>query len=149
MGFFRSLKNFVYKADFFYTTELLRYKEEPEYRTLLGGILSLGIIVALIATFYNKVVDTLNKVVITATGANTNAADPLPFNISTIPGSKFMFGVEIWHLDLNQDIRYFDVILTNKEFDTGEENVNKSVVTVLEPCTIDHWEGFPDIQASY
>lgn len=93
MKFISGLKSFIYKADFFYTAELLRYKEEPEYRTLLGGVLSLSIIVALLATFSNKVIDTLNKVIITATSSNTNEADPPAFNLSSHDGSKFMFGV--------------------------------------------------------
>ena len=54
------VKKLLYKYDFFYTTELLRYKKEPEYRTLFGGVLSLIIIIALIATFYNKLIDTLD-----------------------------------------------------------------------------------------
>lgn len=29
MGFLRNLKNVIYKLDFFYTAELLRYREEP------------------------------------------------------------------------------------------------------------------------
>jgi len=53
----------------------------------------LGLIIAMITIFYSKVIDTLNKVIITANGANNNAADPLPFTFDTFPGSKFMFGV--------------------------------------------------------
>jgi hypothetical protein len=37
-----------------------------------------------------------------------------------IVGSEFMFGVEIWHHNLNEGLRYFDVTLKNKVFATGE-----------------------------
>ena len=93
MKLFRGFKNFIYKSDFFYTTELLRYKKEPEYRTLFGGVLSLIIIIALIATFYNKLIDTLDKVIITSVSNNLNAADPDPYDISTFSDDHFMFGV--------------------------------------------------------
>jgi hypothetical protein len=78
---------------------------------LFGGVLSLLIIMTLIGTFYNKFVDTLNKVVITSVSNNQNAANPTPYLISTSTEDNFMFGVEIWHLDLNTGPRYFDVVL--------------------------------------
>jgi hypothetical protein len=98
---------------------LLRYKEEPEYRTLLGGILSLSIIVALAVTFYNKVIDTLDMIIITSSSAATNADDPTPFLIQTLPTGPFMLGVEIWHHNLNSGARYFDVVLSNVVYATG------------------------------
>ena len=85
MKIFKAIKGFIHKSDFFYTTELLRYKGDPEYRTLFGGILSLLIFVGLIVTFYNKLIETVNKVNITSVSSNINAADPIPFNISTYP----------------------------------------------------------------
>ncbi len=63
--------------------------------------------------------DTLDKVIIKSVSNNINAADPTPFTISTFDKDKFMFGVEIWHHDLNTGDRYFDVVMTSAEFDTG------------------------------
>ncbi len=57
--------------------------------------------------------DTVQKVVINADKTNVNAADPTPFSISTYAEDNFMFGVEIWHHDLNTGKRYFDVVLTS------------------------------------
>lgn len=55
MGFLGNIKGVLYKMDFFYTAELLRYREEPEYRTLFGGFMSLSIIILLLVTFYQKI----------------------------------------------------------------------------------------------
>lgn len=126
MGFWKNLREIIYKLDFFYTAELLRYREEPEYRTVFGGILSLSIIILLLVTFYNKVIDTLNKVIITSSLSATNYNNPPLYTISTMPGKMFMFGVEVWYHDLNQPLRYFDVVLTNVHYDSGEWNDNLS-----------------------
>ena len=66
MKLLNRVKNFIYKFDFFCTTELLRYKSEPVYRTLFGGMLSMFIIIGLIAVFYNKFMDCINKVSISS-----------------------------------------------------------------------------------
>jgi hypothetical protein len=93
MKLLRSIKGFFYKCDFFYTAELLRYKTEPEYRTVFGGVLSVFLIIGLIVLFYNKLIDTLEKIIITSDLNHINAADPAPYNISTYSENQFMFGV--------------------------------------------------------
>ncbi len=149
MGFLSNIKGVLYKMDFFYTAELLRYREEPEYRTLFGGVLSLSIIILLLVTFYRKVIATFEKVIISSSFSSTNADDPVSYNISTMPGMPFMFGVEIWHHNLNVYPRYFDVVATNVFYDTGEPNDNFSIPVTLEPCTKEHWSQYPKIQESY
>ncbi len=83
MKVLKHFKNLLYKCDFFYSKELLRYKTEPEYRTLFGGVLSLLIIIVLLATFYNKLIDTMNKVIITSVSNSVNSAHPPSFTLST------------------------------------------------------------------
>ena len=97
----------------------MRYKTEPEYRTLFGGILSLLIFVGLIVTFYSKLIETVNKVVITSVSSNLNAADPTPFNISTHSEDKFMLGVEVSPIDLNGEYRLFDVVLYSYSYNSS------------------------------
>lgn len=135
MGFLSNIRGVIYKLDFFYTAELLRYREEPEYRTIFGGILSVSIILLLLVTFYNKVFDTFKKVIINSSVSATSYDDPRPYTISTMPGKPFMFGVEVWHHDLNSNPRYFDVNLLHAYLDTGEHNNNYTVDIPLEPCT--------------
>ncbi len=59
-----------------------------------------------------------------------------------------MFGVEVWHHDLNTGKRYFDVTLTNTIYDYGQPS-NRSVQYPLEPCRMDHWDGHPEIQSNF
>jgi hypothetical protein len=76
--------------------------------------------------------------------------DPTPITMSTSGETrrKFMFGVEIWHHNLNEGIRYFDINFRNMEFNYGEPN-NGSIEFPLEPCTLDHWKGYPLVQAKF
>jgi hypothetical protein len=61
MGLARTVKEMVWKCDLFKTTEYLRYRGEPEYSTLTGGICSLLIIILFAAVFANSVLTTLRK----------------------------------------------------------------------------------------
>lgn len=119
MGLLSGLKEIIYKADLLDSGSLLRVKGEPEHKTLLGGILSISVMIVLVAAFYNKIIDTLDKVLITSSSSTTNSNDPLAYNITTIDKGNFMVGVEVWHYNLNEGSRYFDIELTNDYYIYG------------------------------
>jgi hypothetical protein len=104
--------------------------------------------IVLAAAFSNKIIATFDKLIITSSTAASNADDPLPFNISTLDNGPFMFGVEVWHHDLNGDVRYFDISLANSVYNYGTPQ-NTSQSYALEPCTREHWNGYPLIQSNY
>lgn len=54
-----NLKKLIKATDFFYSTELLRYDDELEYKTLTGGFVSLAIIITITVGFANMILDTL------------------------------------------------------------------------------------------
>ena len=60
--------------DMFAASQFLRYKGEAESKTLTGGIISLGIVIYLIATFYSMIVDTFNKILISAASDTSQAS---------------------------------------------------------------------------
>ena len=76
MGFKKILKEAIFKLDFFVTAEVLRVNSEPDYKTLVGGITSITIIIVLLATFYNKIIDTLDKIVINSAFDSIHYDDP-------------------------------------------------------------------------
>ncbi len=53
-----------------------------------------------------------------------------------------MIAVEIWHHNLNEGIRYFDIHFANRDYTLGELT-DLSVDYAMEPCTLDHWKGYP------
>lgn len=59
MRFFHSLRNLIKMNDLFYAREMLRYDKELEYRSVTGGLLSLGIIIAVIIGFASMIINTL------------------------------------------------------------------------------------------
>ena len=51
MRFFKLFKTLVHNADFFSTTQLIRYQEDPDFKTFTGGIFSLAIVGLLAVIF--------------------------------------------------------------------------------------------------
>jgi hypothetical protein len=77
----------------------------------------------LAVAFSNKLIATLNMMSISSSFSSENADDPKEFEISTFGDEQrnFMFGVEIWHFNLNDGpTRYFDIVLTNTDYLVGE-----------------------------
>ena len=128
----RGVRELLYKLDFFYQSNFLRYKDEAEYNTITGGIISFTIILLVTITFSGKVSQTLSKINIESSEQFNYDKDPTPYEIKG-QNSKFMLGVEIWGVNLNNSPRYFDVVLVhslkNREITTSINEIK------LEPCT--------------
>lgn len=119
MQLLKAVKQVLYKADLMNSNSLLRIKGEPEHTTLLGGIISIALMIALLSLFYNRIIDTLDKTIITSTSSIKNAADPTPFYLSTFDNSTFMVGVEVDDYDLNGPTRAFDIVLSSTTYKNG------------------------------
>jgi hypothetical protein len=109
MGLLRKLQSLIKVTDFFYSSEMLRYNDENEYRTLTGGLISIGIIITILVGFASMIIDTLNLNTISTTSELIKNKIPTPSILSTSPDSHFMFAAEIWHVNLSDIVRYFDV----------------------------------------
>ena len=51
MGFFKTFRTMVHHADFFSTTQLIRYQEDPDFKTFTGGLFSIAIVILLAVIF--------------------------------------------------------------------------------------------------
>ncbi len=65
MRILKGIDYIVKKIDFFYSRDMLRYEDDEDYKTLTGGIASIGIIVAIVIGFASMILDTLNLTSIT------------------------------------------------------------------------------------
>lgn len=110
MKFFSWIKKGIRFTDLFYTSELLRFNDEMEYRTLTGGLISLAIIIAVVIGFANMIIGTLNLSSITFIQTASQETDPSSGVLSTSPDGMFMMAVELWGINLTET-RYFDVIM--------------------------------------
>lgn len=95
----RVIKGGILKLDLFDSGSLLRVKGEPEHKTLLGGLVSLSVMLVLLAAFYNRIIGTFNKVLISSSTSNSNAYDPPALNLSTVGKGPFMLGVEVFGIN--------------------------------------------------
>jgi len=62
----RSLKRVVSSIDMFYSSEMLRYESDTEYKTITGGMITISIIAVVTIGFASMIADTLNRTAITA-----------------------------------------------------------------------------------
>jgi len=106
---FERLKSLVVNADFFYSTKLLRYEEENEYKTFTGGAISLGIIVTITIGFASMILNTLNLNTFTISTETVKNLVPMLTNLEINEDSRFRMAFEVWRHNLSDTKRYFDV----------------------------------------
>ncbi len=93
MGILKKIEDVVKKTDFFYSKEMLRYDDDEDYKTLTGGIISLGIIVAIVVGFASMILSTLNRTSISTTIQVIKNIVPPASLLEISPESSFRFGV--------------------------------------------------------
>jgi len=85
MRILKNIFSLVKVCDFFKSSDLLRYDRDNEYKTITGGIFSIGIIITIIIGFASMIIDTLNRSSITYTLDTINNMDPTLTTIVTSP----------------------------------------------------------------
>lgn len=85
MKILKYIENAVKKVDFFYSKEMLRYDDDEDFKTLTGGIVSIGIIIAIIIGFSSMILNTLNLTSITTTTQIVKNVIPPPSTIEIKP----------------------------------------------------------------
>ncbi len=62
----RNIKKGVTLLDLFSTGQLLRYRDEPEYQSAVGGICSIAVLIGFAIIFTNTILSTIEKQIIVA-----------------------------------------------------------------------------------
>ena len=107
-------KNIFQACDLFSASQFLRYKNEENYSTVSGGIVSLMVISVFLALFFNTAIQTINKSIISFTSTVQYQSNPTSTNI-TLSNTGFMFAVGLLGLNLNDpSFQYFDITLKEK-----------------------------------
>jgi len=120
MGAFKVFKTMVHNADFFSTTQLIRYQEDPDFKTVTGGLFSIAIIAVLGTIFYSMAMSALRREDIEWSSEVTQEANPPKLEV---PYKKFNIGIQLGGYNLSDTIQYFDIELTQKVF------VNKTLIS--------------------
>ena len=84
-------------------------------------MISIVLILMLFAAFANRIIDTLDKVLINSSTSASNANDPVAFNLTTNTKDRFMFGMEVYGHNLNAGSRIFDVDLIRETLQYGTQ----------------------------
>lgn len=92
------------------------------------------------------ILDTLNLTSFTYTQNVINKTDPSSTIMNTSPDANFMFGVEIWHHNLSDAVRYFDVVAT---FTSENPITSNTTVIDLVECTHEHWSSIPEVTKNF
>ena len=64
--FKKGFKAFILRSDLFAAAATLRYKGEPAYETLCGGIFSIILVIFFVVVFASQFIEILNKLEIEA-----------------------------------------------------------------------------------
>ena len=99
--------NLIRSCDYFSQPITLRYKKEPEYQSVLGGLLSITLMICFIGIFFNNLLFTFQKKLISSTTDLFEELDPSSMDIDT---SQFTFGISINGVNFADTKRYFDVV---------------------------------------
>lgn len=75
------LKKMTCSIDMFYSSEMLRYDNDTEYKTVTGGIITISIIILVTIGFASMITDTLNKTAINSSLNIEKNNNPTYFNL--------------------------------------------------------------------
>jgi hypothetical protein len=128
------LQRGVARLDLFSTTELLRFREDPEFKTFTGGCCSLGLLLGFLLLFTQTVLATFRNETINSQTALEEQSDPASYRTNSAP---FLFAVGLTGLDLNHpSLKYFNIEVAQRT----QQNRTKSTQTIpLEPCRRQVW----------
>lgn len=134
MSICKFVKRTLRKLDIFGSSQFLRYKEEPRFGSLTGGIATIILIVLFAILFWNQFIHTIQKQNITADDSLAKEANPSPLSVG-LNDTYFIFGVGIQGVNLSQNVRYFDFTLQAQTYSTN----SSSIIYPMEPCKHSSW----------
>ncbi|CAD8182288.1 unnamed protein product [Paramecium octaurelia] len=146
---FTKFKENLRKIDIFGQSITLSFRQEEEYRTSLGGLLSLCIIGTIISFFYSNIIDFFQKNTVSSESEQQFSEDPS--TIKLLP-NNFMFAVQI-EQDNFTTSPYFNITVEQRAYIRDENGTQKKMPSVyvdLVPCTIEHFKPiFDQYNASF
>ena len=86
----------VREFDLFPNPQLLRYNGDPDYKTTMGGLISISVIAILVVLFFNMAIKTATKQIITSKVAYGNEGDPSETKLKMGPSGDMMFAVSFF-----------------------------------------------------
>ncbi|CAD8182846.1 unnamed protein product [Paramecium pentaurelia] len=126
------------QIDIFGQTINLSFRQEEQYKTSIGGFLSICMIATIISFFYSNIINFFAKLNVTSTSEFTFAKDPDKLELDR---NHFMFAVQIEQDNFTTN-PYFNITVEQRHYHrypNGTHYRYPNIYIDLVPCTIDHF----------
>ncbi|CAD8212437.1 unnamed protein product [Paramecium pentaurelia] len=136
---FTKFKDNLRKIDIFGQSITLSFRQEEQYRTSLGGMLSLCIIATIISFFYSNIIDFFQKNTVSSESEQQFNEDPS--TIQLLP-NNFMFAVQIDQVNFTTN-PYFNITVEQRGYIRDENGTQVKLPPLyvdLVPCTLEHFK---------
>ena len=133
--------------DLFSLSQFLRYKQDNDYKTVSGGLISLLVVGIFAFLFSSNAISTVNKTAIAWKSTIEDAFNPTPTTLTFNPQGKMMFGISVLGFNLNDPaLRYFDVRMAENIVNGTSQS---TVEVPLVACTKEHFAITSQIQNNF
>ena len=97
MNFCKKVKAVLLHADLFYSSEILKYNNDTQYKTLSGAILSLIIMGSIISGFSSMIISTMERTSISSSLEVKKSQNPELLKLKDAD-NNFMLGIAITNM---------------------------------------------------
>ncbi|CAD8078632.1 unnamed protein product [Paramecium sonneborni] len=135
----QKFKEGLKSIDIFGQSINLSFRKEEQYKTSMGGFLSICIIGTIISFFYSNIINFFAKLNVTSTQEFTFADDP---DILILNQEHFMFAVQIEQDNFTTN-PYFNISVEQRHyyrFPNGTQFRYPNQYIDLVPCTLQHFQ---------
>ena len=101
----------IRELDLFPNAQLLRYNGNPDYKTTMGGLISISVITILVILFFNMGIKTATKQLVTATVSSQNEGNPSETKLTMGPQGDMMFAVSFFNFNHSELVKMYDVAI--------------------------------------
>ncbi|CAD8120490.1 unnamed protein product [Paramecium sonneborni] len=126
------------QIDIFGQTINLSFRQEEQYKTSIGGFLSICMIATIISFFYSNIINFFAKLNVTSTSEFTFSNDP---DILSLDKNNFMFAVQIEQDNFTTN-PFFNITVEQRHyyrFPNGTQYRHPKIYIDLVPCTVEHF----------
>ncbi|CAD8156781.1 unnamed protein product [Paramecium octaurelia] len=135
----QKFKEGLKQIDIFGQSISLSFRKEEQYKTSMGGFLSICIIGTIISFFYSNIINFFAKLNVTSTQEFTFADDP---DVLILDKGHFMFAVQIEQDNFTTN-PYFNITVEQRHyyrFPNGTQYRYPNKYIDLVPCTLQHFQ---------
>ena len=138
MPVIKCFSQMIREFDLFPNPQFLRYNGGSDYKTTMGGLISMSVLAILVILFFNMAVRTATKQIITSKVSISHEEDPSETKLKMGPSGDMMFAVSFYGNNYSDISNAFSVTLEEENYTTGYIISNITRINMVQ-CTPDHF----------